>query len=66
MSHLENDSRTVAENIEVEVEDGRVTLSGKVSSPAARQAADDIDVMIDGVREVVNRISVERAEVGEA
>lgn len=47
--------------IEVSVEDGVVTLSGKVDDPTERSGAERIASAVEGVRDVENQLEVSRA-----
>lgn len=55
---LAADSDVAATNIDVDVQDGVVTLSGVVKSAAARQEAERIARNADGVRSVRNELQV--------
>jgi osmotically-inducible protein OsmY len=55
---LESDPRTREPFIEVAHDRGIVTLSGKVSSPATRGAAEEITANLPGVISVVNALEV--------
>lgn len=57
-AELAADSDTSAMNIDVDVQDGVVTLSGVVKSAAARQEAERIARNADGVRSVRNELQV--------
>lgn len=54
------DSRVDAANVQVEVLDDRVILTGTVPTIAARHAADDDTWQVEGVRAVENRLEIER------
>lgn len=56
---LAADSDTSAMNIDVDAQDGVVTLSGTVKSQAARQEAERIARSVDGVRNVRNELKVQ-------
>jgi osmotically-inducible protein OsmY len=58
-TRIDVDPNVRVEDINVIVEQGRVTLSGSVVSPAARKAAEQAAVETDGVTEVDNLIVVE-------
>jgi osmotically-inducible protein OsmY len=53
-----------AENIEVHVEKGEVTLSGSVRDRADKRRAEDVVEEVAGVRDVHNNIRVHRADRG--
>lgn len=53
------DNRVDAANVQVEVSDDRVTLSGTVSTLGERHAADEDAWLIEGVKAVENRLKVE-------
>lgn len=53
------DNRVDAANVQVEVADGHVVLSGTVSTLGARHAADEDAWLIEGVRAVENHLDVE-------
>lgn len=57
-SALLADSTVKGLNIEVETQSGTVTLSGKAKSETERMQAEKLAMGIEGVRGVVNRISV--------
>jgi osmotically-inducible protein OsmY len=59
---LTNDPELNATDIEVEVEGGAVTLSGAVDEPDAKLLAEELVESLPGVREVHNRLRVERSE----
>ncbi|HBY95098.1 MAG: BON domain-containing protein [Ardenticatenaceae bacterium] len=58
LDELEWEPGVHPEEIDVAVEDGVVTLSGRVASLAERQVAESAARRITGVREVVNNIEV--------
>jgi serine/threonine protein kinase len=58
---LRGNPRTRRQDIEVDVEDGVVVLSGKAPAAAARDA-EAMARRVEGVREVVNSIDVEETE----
>ena len=47
-------------NIDVDSEDGVVTLKGKVDSADAKKKAEDIAKKVDGVKRVKNELKVEK------
>lgn len=53
-----------ATDIDVEVVEGEVTLSGHVESRAARRDAEDLVYRIPGVRDVFNRLKVVATDRG--
>jgi osmotically-inducible protein OsmY len=57
---LTNDPELDATEVEVEVEDGAVTISGVVDGTEARLLAEELIESVSGVREVHNRLRVER------
>jgi osmotically-inducible protein OsmY len=57
---LANDPELDATDIEIEVEGGAVTLSGVVDESDAKLLAEELVETLPGVREVHNRIRVER------
>jgi osmotically-inducible protein OsmY len=57
---LTNDPELDATEVEVEVEDGAVTISGVVDGSEARLLAEELVESVTGVREVHNRLRVER------
>jgi osmotically-inducible protein OsmY len=57
---LTNDPELDATEVEVEVEDGAVTISGVVDGTEARLLAEELVESVTGVREVHNRLRVER------
>jgi hyperosmotically inducible periplasmic protein len=57
-SKLALDPEVSAAQVDVDVRDGVVTLSGTVPTTAARDEAEDLARSVDGVTEVVNRIEV--------
>lgn len=59
---LTKDPELDATEIEVEVEGGAVTLTGEVHDPDARLLAEELVESLPGVREVHNRLRVERRE----
>ena len=59
---LTADPELEATDIEVEVEGGAVTLRGAVVDPDARLLAEELVESLAGVREVHNRLRVEREE----
>jgi osmotically-inducible protein OsmY len=57
---LTNDPELDATEIEVQVEGGAVTLSGTVTSSDAKLLAEELAESFPGVREVHNRLTIER------
>jgi hypothetical protein len=57
---LTNDPELDATEIEVQVEGGAVTLIGTVDSPDAKLLAEELTESFPGVREVHNRLTIER------
>ena len=57
---LTNDPELDATEIEVQVEGGAVTLSGTVDSSDAKLLAEELTESFPGVREVHNRLVIER------
>jgi hyperosmotically inducible protein len=57
-SALLTDQSVKGMNIRVETEAGTVTLSGSVSTQAERTQAEAVAASVEGVKNVVNRISV--------
>lgn len=57
-ARIDVDPNVRVEDVDVTVDQGRVTLSGVVLSPAARNAAEQVAVQTYGVTEVDNRIVV--------
>ena len=55
---LAADGRVKGRQIDVETTKGQVMLRGKVDSDAAKQAAEDITKMLDGVKTVKNDLEV--------
>ena len=55
---LAADGRVKGRQIDVETTKGQVMLRGKVDSDAAKQAAEDITKMLDGVKTVKNDLKV--------
>ena len=54
---MSDDSRLDAREIDVRVEDGDVTLEGRVEHPVARRLAEEIAAAVPGVRDVFNRLT---------
>lgn len=52
------------ENIQINVKDKAVTLSGEVISPRQRIGAEQVARSLNGVKEVTNLITVQKAELG--
>jgi osmotically-inducible protein OsmY len=57
---LMSDGEIDASNLTVQVKSGEVTLEGSVDSKEAKRCAEDIAEDVSGVREVQNRLRVER------
>jgi hyperosmotically inducible protein len=57
-SALLADSSVKGTKIEVETKDGTVTLSGTASNPGEKAQAEKLAAAVEGVRSVVNKISV--------
>lgn len=57
-TQLENDDGVPAYLIDVQTQDGVVTLSGSVPHLLARDRADDIAATVKGVRSIINRLEV--------
>lgn len=53
-----------ASEIEVQVQDGNVTLAGSVDNRHAKRQAEDLAEQVSGVKDVQNQIRVQRAEGG--
>lgn len=53
---LTDDPRLDASEIEVEVQDGEVTLKGRVADREARRRAEDLAMAVSGVRHVMNHL----------
>ncbi len=58
MSSLDRDISADIENIDISVENGRVTLSGVVSSGIAKDAAETAAKGTTGVKDIVNDLSI--------
>lgn len=58
-ARLAADDDVAAANIDVDAQDGLVTLSGTVKTSAARQEAERIARSVDGVRSVRNELKVQ-------
>lgn len=58
---LTDDSRVDASDLEIQVQDGVVTMSGSISDRDMKRRAEDIAESVNGVRDVQNQIRVERA-----
>ncbi|HET9344876.1 MAG TPA: BON domain-containing protein [Candidatus Limnocylindrales bacterium] len=56
------DDRIDASDIEVQVTDGEVTLSGRVDDRAAKRRAEDLAESVMGVRDVMNQVRVTTAQ----
>ena len=54
---MADDARLDAREIDVRVQDGDVTLEGRVDDRRARRLAEDIASAVPGVRDVFNRLS---------
>jgi osmotically-inducible protein OsmY len=57
-TQLENDDGVPAHMIDIQTQDGVVTLSGSVPHLLARERADDIAATVKGVRSIINRLEV--------
>ena len=57
-TQLENDDGVPAHMIDVQTQDGVVTLSGSVPHLLARDRADDVASTVKGVRAIINRLQV--------
>jgi BON domain-containing protein len=53
---MSDDPRLDTREIDVRVQDGDVTLEGRVAHRAARRLAEDIAAAVPGVRKVLNRL----------
>lgn len=60
---LTHDSELDASNIDVEVKDGMVTLTGTVESRMAKRQAEDCVEHLSGVKDVTNNIRVEMSGI---
>jgi osmotically-inducible protein OsmY len=60
---LAADPEVRARDVDVDVANGVVTLSGIVESRIARSEAEDLALSVDGVEKVVNELRVRRAGV---
>ncbi len=56
---LMEDTAVISDNIDVETEEGVVTLSGEVANILAKQRAEEIASMVKGVRGIVNTVQVQ-------
>ncbi len=63
---LSGDSRVTSHNIDVQADDGVVTLSGPASSDDERRVAAGDAASIDGVKTVVNNLVVQQAQAAPA
>ena len=63
---LAADGRVKGRQIDVETTKGQVMLRGKVDSDAAKQAAEDITKMLDGVKTVKNDLKVVAPSIRDA
>jgi osmotically-inducible protein OsmY len=57
---MSDDPRLDAREIDVGVQDGDVTLDGRVAHRGARRLAEDIAAAVPGVRDVFNRLTTQR------
>jgi hyperosmotically inducible periplasmic protein len=57
-SALLADEKVKGMKIDVETKEGTVTLTGTATSPAEKEQAERLAAAVEGVRNVVNRISV--------
>ena len=55
---MSDDPRLDAREIDVRVQDGDVTLDGRVAHRGARRLAEDIAAAVPGVRDVFNRLKM--------
>lgn len=56
---LTDDPRVDASDMDVEVRDGEVTLSGRVRSREEKRRAEDVAASVSGVRDVMNTLRVD-------
>ena len=63
---LAADGRVKGRQIDVETTNGQVMLRGKVDSDAAKQAAEEITKLLDGVKTVKNDLAVVAPAIREA
>lgn len=63
-AHALHQRRTVPATVDVRVDGGVVTLTGTVHLPFERAEAEDAVRLIDGVRQIVNEITVTAAAAG--
>jgi BON domain len=61
---MADDPRLDAREIEVRVEDGDVTLDGRVEHRGARRLAEEIAAAVPGVRDVFNRLTSAERRLG--
>jgi hyperosmotically inducible periplasmic protein len=61
---MSDDTRLDARDIDVRVQDGDVTLDGRVADRAARHLAEDIAAAVPGVRDVFNRLRTAERRAG--
>ena len=61
---MSDDARLDAREIDVRVQDGDVTLDGRVANRAARRLAEDIAAAVPGVRDVFNRLRTAEPRAG--
>jgi osmotically-inducible protein OsmY len=61
---LMEDDRVDASDVEVEVKDGEVTLTGTVPERSMKRRAEDVSEQVLGVRDVMNQIRVESGSSG--
>lgn len=59
--HLTRHGRLDASDIEIEVENGEVTLTGTVDSRGAKRLAEDVTESVFGVRDVHNHLRISRS-----
>lgn len=61
---MADDPRLDAREIEVRVQDGDVTLEGRVEHRGARRLAEEIAAAVPGVRDVFNRLTSTERRLG--
>lgn len=54
-----------ASNVDVQVSDGEVTLSGTVDSRSAKRMAEDVAESVSGVKDVHNRLTIQQGQQGQ-
>ena len=65
-SKISGDSRITSTEIGVQAESGVITLSGNVGSEAERASAASDAATVDGVKTVVNNLTVQQGPVADA